>query len=180
MGNWFIVDEASISGQHDAAIRRSLVLAFPAEAAGFASTRAWHGSNPSFSVVYEERDGTVLAHAGVVDRMVTAGEAPVRVAGIMNVFTLPAVRGRGFGKEILRRAMDEADARSFDIGMLFCDASLTAYYASLGWRESRGAEAVRVENGLRLPLPEKNAAMVFPLRLSALPGGTVHLGGNDW
>lgn len=179
MNDCRVVNESEMTESLDAAIRRGLCLAFPADAAVFGETRVWHGSGPAFSLVMEDGEA-VIAHVGVVDREVTVGERPLRVAGIMNVYVDSSRRGTGLGPKIMGAAMAEAARRGFDAGLLFCLHRLAKFYASLGWRALPGRETTRVDAGREIPLPEKNAPMYFPLRMKAFPDGAIHLRGNDW
>lgn len=173
-----IASESALDSRTDAAIRTALCVGFPADREVFARTRAWHGSSPAWSVWLED-DGTVIAHAGVVDRTVLAGEAAVRVAGVQNLCVVPDYRGRGFCKRVMEAAMDEAARRGHQCGLLFCTAALGTIYERLGWRFLDRA-VTRIDSGRPLPLPEGNRPMVYPLSLRAMPPGPIDLQGNDW
>jgi GNAT superfamily N-acetyltransferase len=174
-----IVDEHKMPPGLDAGIRRSLCACFPADVAVFSETRKWHGSGPSFSVVIEDK-GEVVAHVGVVDRVVRFGSRPARAAGIQNVFVLPSHRGRNLADAVMRAAQEEARARGFDGGLLFCVPKLEKVYARMGWHVIAN-DVVRVDDdGLEKPIPGKNIGMFFPLRWTQAPPDMIHLGGNDW
>ncbi|MDR0362034.1 MAG: GNAT family N-acetyltransferase [Planctomycetota bacterium] len=175
-----ILDERNdMTAELDAAIRESLCLAMPGDAAAFSVSRAWHGSAPSYSAILQ-RHGRAVAHAGVVDRTIVAGRIPVRVAGVQNVFVLPEERGRGLSTPVMRAAMLEAGRRGFDLGLLFCLPELAKIYAPLGWTDLGVRDVVRTAHGERLPLPGKNIAMFHALRLDSFPEGQIDLRGNDW
>lgn len=174
-----VLEEESIDVALDGQIRRSLCLSFPNDAAHFSRSRSWHGSSPAYSVILRQEQD-VIAHVGVVDRTISAGSRALRVAGVMNVFVLPSHRGRHLVERVMRAAMQEAQRRGMDIGLLFCLPSLIPLYARMQWRDAPGHEVVRTEGGRDLPLPPGNIAMYFPLRLAELPPGTLHLRGNDW
>jgi GNAT superfamily N-acetyltransferase len=175
-----VMDEARMPPETDEAIRRSLCAAFPEkEAAFFAYSRAWHGSPPSYSV-FLERDRRVVAHAGVVDRVVRIDGTPVRAAGVQNVFVLPESLGGGLSGLVMNAAMREARGRGFDVGMLFCVPQIRKVYSRVGWIDLGEREALRIRDEETLPCPGGNVAMFFPLRMPALPGGVIHLHGNDW
>ena len=174
-----VIDEAEMSPSLDAAIREGLCLCFPADAAVFGQTRAWHGSRPEFSVVLREAE-RVVAHVGVVDRTIRVGETSLRVAGVQNVFVLPEHRGRGLSGQVLQAAMAQAAARHFEGGLLFCVPRLEKVYAACGWHGLGVREVVRTEDGRDISIPDKNIAMFYPLQISVFPAGLVHLRGNDW
>ena len=189
-----IVDESSMPPELDAAIRRGLCLSFPKDAEHFRLGRDWHGSGPAYSVVVLDavpvvavpvgRQATaspeVVAHAGVVDRVIDAGGVPVRVAGVLNVFVVPSQRGRGLVHRVMSAAMAEAARRGFDCGLLFCVPELQKVYERTGWILLPPAQITRVAEGRELPLPEGNIAMFLPLARPDFPSGDIHLRGNDW
>lgn len=178
-GEWMVIGDADMPGGLDAEIRRGLCLVFPADVAVYTHTRAWHDSGPSLTVAFV-RDGVVLAHVGMVDRVVGVGAQSLRAAGVQNVYSLPEARGGGLAREALRRAMEAARGHGFDIGLLFCVPGLEAMYASFGWIGVGGREVIRVEDGAEKGLPKNNVAMFFPLKTAELPVGALHLRGNDW
>ena len=174
------VPEEEMTPELDVAIRRGLVISFPEDAEVFSQTRAWHGSAPAFSVVLEH-EGEVIAHMGVVDRVISAGGHALRVAGIQNVFVLPEFRRRGLTTALMEAAMREAAARNFDLGLLFCAPEIQRVYSRSGWLALDPRPTLRVdENGNPVELPDKSLAMFYPLRQPSFPQGVLHLGGNDW
>jgi GNAT superfamily N-acetyltransferase len=168
-----IVDEQAITPEMDAAIRAGLCECFPPDREVFSQTRAWHGSFPTWSVVIEQA-GVVIAHAAVVEREILAGDQTVRVAGVQNVFVLPAYRGQGLCRQVMTAAMDHADLRGLDLGLLFCAPQISPPYV-----EHRRITRID-ELGQSQPLPKNNVALFYPLRLGGLPAGDLHLQGNDW
>jgi GNAT superfamily N-acetyltransferase len=122
----------------------------------------------------------VLAHAGIVQRTITAGGCPLRVAGVQNVFVLPEFRRQGLSGRVLQAGMEEAGSRGFDCGLLFCVPPLETLYAACGWTALGPREIVRTEEGRRQPLPGENVAMFYPLGVTTFPGGLIDLCGNDW
>lgn len=175
-----VIDEADVTPDLDRRIRAGLCTCFPKDVAVFTHTRQWHGTGPAFSVIMEDAD-FIAAHVGIVDRAITVGEQPLRVAGIQNVFVLPAYRGRGLGDQVLQAGLDEAQRRGFDAGLLFCTAKLIPVYARSGWQLIDERATLRVDEAQReVPLPPDNRAMYHPLRLRTFPSGAIHLRGNDW
>ena len=175
-----IVDESDIAPALDAAIRDSLCICFPPDRQVYSQTRAWHGSRPAWSVVVE-CENIVVAHAGIVEREILAGTEGIWVAGVQNVFVLPAYRGRGLFRQVMVAAMQEAQRRGLELGLLFCTPELSPKYARLGWQVLERCTFTRIdEHGLPQPLPAKNLAMVYPLCRTAVPSGHWHLQGNDW
>ena len=175
-----IVPEEQMTPKLDQAIRRGLVICFPEDAEVFSQTRAWHGSAPVWTVVLEH-EGEVIAHVGVVERVIRVGARELRVAGVQSVFVLPEFRRRGLTTSLLEKAMQEAEARDLDLGLLFCLPELERVYVRSGWISLGRRPAVRAdETGAEVPLPEKNICMFYPLRQLSFPQGPIHLQGNDW
>lgn len=173
------INEEEMTPALDRAILANLRRAFAGEPDTVFETRSWHGSRPAFSA-YLDRDGAVVAHAGVVDRTIKVGGISLRIAGVQNVFVVPEARGGGNCQKVMNLAMIEAMKRGFDLGLLFCIPKLEKTYASCGWINLGEREAIRVEEGRELPLPGKNIAMYHPLKLTQFPDGIIHLCGNDW
>jgi GNAT superfamily N-acetyltransferase len=174
-----IVAEAAMTPSVDGRIRAGLCACFPADAAVFRTTRAWHGSIPEFSVLLQEAD-RLIAHAGIVKRAIDVGGRPLLAAGVQNVFVLPECRGKNLSDLVLETAMAEARRRGCDCGLLFCAPPLEAVYSRCRWRALGNRQVVRVEEGRLLPLPGKNIAMFYPLHVAAFPDGPIDLRGNDW
>lgn len=175
-----IIDEKAMDVATDAAVKQGLCACFPGDVPVFSHTRAWHGSAPAYSVLIEDGQ-QVVAHVGVVDRVIEAGDERVRIAGVQNVFVRAEFRGRGLVDEVMRASMAEATNRGMDAGMLFCLPALEKVYARAGWRTlpPRTVWATRA-NGERYRLDEKNLLMFHPLAKEAFPAGTIDLNGDDW
>jgi GNAT superfamily N-acetyltransferase len=174
-----LINEADMPPRMDEQIRAAMCACFPHDRTIFNKTREWHDCPPEFCVVLSDAD-RVIAHAGVVNRTITVGGIPLRIAGVQSVLVLPEYRGQGLSDEVLHAAMAEAVRRGFDYGMLFCLPVLAKVYARCGWQELRDREIIRIEDGRELPLPDKNIAMYYRLHESTLPEGVIHLCGNDW
>ncbi|MCL5102717.1 MAG: GNAT family N-acetyltransferase [Armatimonadetes bacterium] len=175
-----IIKESDIAGELDALIRVGLCACFPEDVGVFSTTRTWHGVASVWSVVLRDRDA-VAAHVGVVDRVVLVGDTRLRVAGIQNVFVLPAYRGMGLSDRVMLATTDEALHLDFDCGLLFCVPKLENVYARCGWRTEPDRAITRVdEYAARVPLPDKNITMFYPMKCAQLPVGPIDLCGNDW
>jgi predicted N-acetyltransferase YhbS len=175
-----IVDESDVDVFLDQKIRNGLCVCFPEDVSVFSQTRAWHCSAPAWSVIMKERE-KIIAHCGVVDRTIKAGEVPIRIAGIQNVFVLPDHRGKGLCDKVMNKAMEEAERRQYECGLLFCVPELEKVYARCGWKLLPRENVYRIdENGEVKALPEKNIAMFHPLKRTIFPPGDISLEGNDW
>jgi len=178
--NLKIINEAEVTSELDLEIKEALCRCFPGDAEIFSRSRAWHGSAPAWSVIMVDNN-RIAVHAGIVDRTVKVGETFVRVAGIQNVFVLPEYRGMGLCEKVMAAAMQEAEKRNFDAGLLYCVPKLEKVYAKCGWRLLPERKIIRIdENSKHIPLPAKNITMVFPLKVREFPDGIINLQGNDW
>lgn len=177
----FIIDEVNMTKELDESIKSSLCLCFPSDIDAFSNTRAWHGSSPLYSVAINDENNVVLAHIGVVDRTISVGDTSVRVAGVQNVLVIPSERGKGHVDKVIKMAMAEAGVRNFDAGLLFCVPELEKVYARAGFIKIPDVEFTRIdENNNVLPIPGKNIAMYYPLKIKSFPKGNIFLCGNDW
>jgi aminoglycoside 2'-N-acetyltransferase I len=91
-----------------------------------------------------ELEGTIVAHAAVVERTLQTGGRPLRTGYVEAVATASAHRGRGLGREVMRSAGEEIRAR-FELGALGTGSH--AFYERLGWRTWRGPTSVRTPAG---------------------------------
>ncbi|HZT91799.1 MAG TPA: GNAT family N-acetyltransferase [Gaiellaceae bacterium] len=54
-------------------------------------------------------------------------------SGLSTVVTDEELRGRGYGRRLVRAARDQIAASGADVGLFTCDASLSRLYESAGW-----------------------------------------------
>jgi len=174
-----IIDEDHLDPELDAAIRRLLCECFPPDVGAFSARRAWNGVCPAFSVVGRGGD-KVVGQVGIVERRITCGGAPVRVAGIQSLAVAASWRRSGLSQRLMTGAMDEAGRRGIRFGLLFCVPELEAFYARLGWRRIERAVTMRDAAGRIVPLTAKNISMELDLAGDPLPPGPIDLEGRDW
>jgi hypothetical protein len=97
------------------------------------------------------------------------------------VFVLPDQRGKGLSDRVMVAAMKEAAAGHYDCGLLFCVPELEKVYARCGWKRLADVPVIRIdERRTEVPIPGKNIAMFYPLKVTEFPPGRIHLQGNDW
>src|SRR3954447_7503225 len=94
-------------------------------------------------------DDEVLASAKVYRFPATLDRRPIELAGIGAVFTSPARRRRGAGRELLERLLERATAEGADLALLFSEIG-PEFYARLGFatvptvdRQLRVTESIR-------------------------------------
>lgn len=99
------------------------------------------------------RSGEICASAKLYEFDAMLDGRALRVGGIGAVFTMPAHRGRGAGREILARVVDLAAARGADAALLFSEIG-PDYYARAGFEViARCDQTLRVVEDRRRGAP---------------------------
>jgi GNAT superfamily N-acetyltransferase len=176
-----LINEEDISSDIDRSIRETLVVCFPADREYYQSQSWWH-CTPLYRVLGRNKKGLVVAHAAMVGRSVVVGPAlfKVRVAGVQSFCVLLAYRGTGLSHRMMSIAMQEAQRRDFDAGLLFCQRQLQTVYGRMGWSQLNAAVYMLDSEKNKTLIPAKNISMFYPLRTKQLPPGDVDLAGTDW
>ncbi|WP_083674260.1 GNAT family N-acetyltransferase [Pontibacter lucknowensis] len=97
----------------------------------FVQQRSW--ATPDWVVLWET-DGEVATFCNIVEREILVDGQRRKAAGINNVITPAAHRGKGYASQVLR----EANAFLFrklqaNMGLLLCADALVPFYERLGW-----------------------------------------------
>ena len=175
-----LIEATDMAPDIDHAIKKLLCECFTDDAAHFSRTRYWHGTAPSYSLIYSQ-DNQVLGHVGVVLRTVDAGGVQTDIAGIQNLAVSPQIRGSMVSWALMRRSMKEAKKnRSVPFGLLFCVPALEELYAAMKWKRIDAVVTMRDEEGNTVGIPGKNIAMVLELADRPFPEGNIDLQGMDW
>jgi hypothetical protein len=97
----------------------------------FVQQRSW--AIPDWTVLLEA-GGEIATFCNIIEREVTMDGQRHRVAGINNVITPSAHRGKGYSSHVLR------ETRTFlfeylhaELGLLLCADALVPFYERLGW-----------------------------------------------
>jgi aminoglycoside 2'-N-acetyltransferase I len=115
--------------------RQQLAAAADAEFAQFALVRETQWASPDWSHLAFEGEA-LAAFYNLVERTVNSDGAPVRVAGLNNLVTLPAHRGRGLGSRLLRETQAQwFDSLGAEAGLLLCADALVPFYSRLNWQK---------------------------------------------
>lgn len=174
-----VVDEATVTPALDTAIRDLLIDAFPADRDFYLTSRAWHGSAPSWAVI-ALRDVKVAGHIGLIERDITVGAVRLHVAGIQNFAIQRSDRASGLGDALMGHALAHARSRGIRYGVLFCVPALAEYYGRSGWLVRDVCVRMDFEGQRDVEIPGKNVCMVHELGGDAFPPGDMHLCGPDW
>ncbi|WP_158586997.1 GNAT family N-acetyltransferase [Clavibacter lycopersici] len=151
-------------------------LAFALPPGDPASRMTW--ADPDGIVIARDPDGGVAAMVVVVHRDGLLDGRPVRLAGIGGVASHPSVRGRGYGRAALDRAIAAVDAHDPDLTQLICASRMDGYYAQVGFVPFAGTTWVR-QDGERVVL-DYQPTRIRPGRLPAPAGGELDLCGAPW
>lgn len=189
-----VIDEEDISGDLDKALRKSLVVCFPADREYY-HRQSWWRCVPVYRVIGKDDKDSITAHVAVVERSVTVGRdlLKVHVAGVQSFCVLPDHRGIGLSSNMMSIAMEEANRRGFDAGLLFCLDQLQTVYNRMGWRKLDAAVYMFDDKAccdLAAPgepqregktfIPAKNITMFYPLGTRQFHPGDIDLNGTDW
>jgi GNAT superfamily N-acetyltransferase len=141
-----------------------------------ASRMTW--SDPDQTVIARDPDGGVAAVVVIVHRDGLLDGRPVRLAGIGGVASHPSVRGRGYGRAALDRAIEAVDAHDPDLTQLICAPRMFGYYAQVGFAPFAGTTWIR-QAGERVLL-DYEPTRIRPGRLPAPTDGELDLCGPPW
>jgi aminoglycoside 2'-N-acetyltransferase I len=92
-----------------------------------------------------EGDGTIVAHASVVERELHTKGHRLATGYVEAVATWPSYQRRGYGSALMRE-VDEHIDQTFQLGALATGRS--AFYERLGWVVWKGPTFVRTGSGL--------------------------------
>lgn len=101
---------------------------------------------------------TLLSYATLLRRKLLHAGQTFDIYGFGNMLTFPPFRRQGFGRRILHSATEYIRQGQADVAILYCDASLEAYYAVEGWVAMRSEtrlghpEAYTVYDPIRMML----------------------------
>jgi aminoglycoside 2'-N-acetyltransferase I len=126
------------------AIRTILWAAFPAGEEGFSEDDWQHALGGRHFLL--ELDGSIVAHAAVVERALEVDGRPVRTGYVEAVATDPARQGMGLGTKLMA-AVDRYIGETFELGALGTGSH--HFYQRLGWETWRGPSSVRIGSGTR-------------------------------
>jgi GNAT superfamily N-acetyltransferase len=142
-----------------------------------ADSYSW--SAPSWSMLVKA-DGHVVAHAGIVYRVIQVGNLRVPVGGIGGVMTLNEWRGRGYARAALAKATAFAAMQLWaPFAVVICPVEDTAFYEHLGWDVAEGPIVCEQPNG-RVSLEREVAVSLACQGDAEWPSGSIDLGGNPW
>jgi GNAT superfamily N-acetyltransferase len=129
-------------------------------------------------------DEALVSHAQVKRWDFPHDGEMLKVAGLSAVFTYPAWRGSGCGKQIIRAATDYLPQTGADIGMLFCSDGRRMLYESCGWIVVRSTRVL--EGDEHSPKVHENQQMAFEITpkgrqiRESFENAAVYVGQSTW
>jgi hypothetical protein len=138
-------------------------------------TWAW----PTWSALIKA-DQRVVAHAGIIYRVIQIGDLRVPVGGIAGVMTLPGWRQRGYARAALAKATAFVGIQLWaPFAVVICPKEDFGFYKRGGWRTT-DAPIWCDQLGGRVKL-EDEAALFVPCQGDAdWPSGPIDLCGAPW
>lgn len=167
-----LIPEMGLSAADEAAIADLLARCFTTDFGG----RSFFSQHHHLRLVIRD-GGAIISHMALVLRSVDLNGQRVTVAGLAEVATDPAHRGKGHAATLLRSAMDAAAASPAVYLLLFGTARL---YAAAGFRTVCNPMAQVVTKGTRVGRVVSDGddnLMVLPLRDRDWPAGLLDLRG---
>ena len=152
------VRTAELSETEVAAIRAMLVAAFGPDEDECFTDEDWDHAVGGLHVV-ADLDGSILAHASVVERTIRVGGRPLRTGYVEAVATAPGRQGAGIGT----RVMEDVGAYirdTFELGAL--GTGVQRFYERLGWVTWLGPTSVLTADGERRTPEGDGLIMVLP------------------
>jgi aminoglycoside 2'-N-acetyltransferase I len=151
------VTTADLSEREVSTIRELLWTAFASDGEGF-SEEDWEHAIGGLHFALE-RDGAIVAHASVVERVLDVADRPLRTGYVEAVATMPRYRGQGFGSHVMQAVTSHVQER-FELGAL--STGRHAFYERLGWLTWRGASSARTADGTRRTPGDDGDILVLP------------------
>ena len=153
------------------AVRRVRPLELPAD------SYSW--SAPSWSMLVKE-GGHIVAHVGVVYRVIQVGNLRVPVGGICGVMTLKDWRGRGYARAALAKATAFVALQLWaPFAVVISPTEDTAFYEHVGWRVAEAPIQCEQPTG-RVTLEREVALWLACQGDAHWPSGSINLGGTPW
>lgn len=142
-----------------------------------ADTYSW--TPPSWSALIKS-DQRVVAHAGIIYRVIQVGQLRVPVAGIAGVMTLPDWRRRGYARAMLANATAFAALQLWaPFALVICPKEESAFYQHLGWQIAE-APIFCEQPGGQVWLEREVAVYLACQGDVEWPSGSIDLGGTPW
>jgi aminoglycoside 2'-N-acetyltransferase I len=135
---------SDLPGGEIATLRALMEAAFGTDEEERFTDGDWDHATGGLHVILE-LDGTIVAHAAVVERELQVDGRPARTGYVEAVAVDPDHQGRGFGS-IVMAEVNRHIQTVFELGAL--GTGRHAFYERLGWQTWRGPASVRTGEGI--------------------------------
>ena len=143
-----IREAAALTISEREALRRLSHAVYPPEIDAAWPGRLIEWEAARWFVICWDENGDVLALVGVHLRECRVNEEAVLVGGIGGVKTHPVARCQGLASKAIAIAVKFLAEKRADLGVLFCELDLVAFYERLGWKLFPGTSLLR--NGVNV------------------------------
>ena len=100
-------------------------------------------------------EGALVSCATVVWKDLKHAGASFRTYGLSEVLTAPALRGRGYGRQVVEVTTARIRSSDADIGLFTCPPHLSPFYAASGWIPMEHAVLLGGPKGSGAPTQER-------------------------
>jgi predicted acetyltransferase len=100
--------------------------------------------HPTYYTVTHQ-DDLLVSLAASYTVQVAVDNTALTAACLGNVFTYPAWRGRGFGRQVVDAATNDIYGSGVDVAALLCDDPLQPFYEASGWQAVPGSATVTAD-----------------------------------
>ena len=156
-------------------LQRSIERVRPFALPANSYTWAW----PTWSALVKA-DQRLVAHAGIIYRVIQIGDLRVPVGGIAGVMTLPGWRQRGYARAALAKATAFVGMQLWaPFAVVICPREDVVFYEHLGWRMTE-APIWCDQPGGRVKLENEVTLFMACQGDADWPSGAIDLGGAPW
>jgi len=119
-----------------------------------------HGHDPDLNPIAMVMtvDGRVVSSLAILSKSIVHGGVRFAASGLSAVVTDQALRGRGYGHQLVVAGKEAIRASGADLGIFTCDAPLVGFYEAAGWEPL--PETVLIGGTPEAPLPSDLFAKV--------------------
>jgi predicted acetyltransferase len=168
------VREPNVSPALDRELRELIRGAFHQPQNAFFELRRYAQEMPRHRYLMRSREGRLVAHLAVHDKLIGVGDREVRIGGMAEVCVHESARGLGLVRQLLARAHQRLLEGGVEFGFLFGDVQI---YGSSGYRPI--SVPIRRFDPLqqRFEVSPSEFALQKPLGARAWPAGPIDLRG---
>ncbi|WP_315817492.1 GNAT family N-acetyltransferase [Paraflavitalea speifideaquila] len=105
---------------------------------------------PDWTILHTEND-TIVTFFNIIERQVLLDGIPSKIAGVNNVITPPAFRGKGYSSQALTQTTSFLfDELKSEHALLLCADAMIPFYNRLGWYTVNSTVYIEQPSGRKL------------------------------